>query len=120
MLRRAPAPLVLVRPVALAPQIAALVLALSSLLLALAALGPVPSHLVGNPLAPKELGTTLVIFLGGGLLALGLARGSLFPPGATSGPSGALRRAAGAAGVALERLDAFARRWTSASLLLPA
>ncbi len=118
VLRRAPAPLTLVKPLPLAPQLAALGLALASLLLAFAALGPVSPELVSNPLAPKELASTLCVVLGGVLLALGLARGSLFNPDAGADSGGLLRRAAGAAGVAFERLDEFARRWTSASVLL--
>jgi formate hydrogenlyase subunit 3/multisubunit Na+/H+ antiporter MnhD subunit len=118
VLRRAPAPLTLVKPLPLAPQLAALGLALASLLLAFAALGPVSSDLVSNPLAPKELAATLGVVLGGALLALGLARGSLFNPDAGADSAGLLRRVAGAAGVAFERLDEFARRWSSASVLL--
>ena len=49
---------------------AALALALSSLLLALAALGPVPSSVISNPFLPRELGPTLLVVLGGGVTVL--------------------------------------------------
>ena len=77
-LRRPAAPVKLVKRVSRLSEFAALALALSSLLLAFAALGPVPGSLISNPLLPKELGPTLLVFLGGALLALGLSRRSLF------------------------------------------
>jgi formate hydrogenlyase subunit 3/multisubunit Na+/H+ antiporter MnhD subunit len=118
VLRRPSAPVVLLKRASKLSEAAALTLAICSLLLALAALGPVPGDLISNPLAPKELLSTLAVVLGGGLLALGMARASLLNPGAGSGSTGLLRRAVGAAGTAFERLDEFARRWTSASVLL--
>ena len=60
--------------VARSSELAALALSVSSLLLAFAALGPVPGDLITNPLAPKELATTLLVLLGGALLAFMLAR----------------------------------------------
>ncbi len=95
---------------------AALTLAVCSLLLALAALGPVPANLITNPLAPKELLSTLAVVFGGGLLALGISRRSLLVE--TADGAGFARRFMVAAGVAFERLDEFARRWTSASIML--
>jgi NADH:ubiquinone oxidoreductase subunit 5 (subunit L)/multisubunit Na+/H+ antiporter MnhA subunit len=95
---------------------AALTLAVCSLLLALAALGPVPANLITNPLAPKELLSTLAVIFGGGLLALGISRRSLLVE--TADGAGFARRFMVAAGVAFERLDEFARRWTSASIML--
>ena len=120
VLRRSAAALVLVKRVSRRSEFAALVLALSSLLLALAALGPVPGDLVSNPLAPRELGTTLLVLVGGTLLALGLSRRSLLAAaqsdaGADGGP---LRRAAVAAGVAFEQADLLVRRWPFASIAL--
>jgi NADH:ubiquinone oxidoreductase subunit 5 (subunit L)/multisubunit Na+/H+ antiporter MnhA subunit len=117
-LRRASEPLVAVKSVPLAAQFAALSLALCSLLLAFAALGPVPAHLVSNPLAPKELLATFLVLLGGGLLALGLSRKSLLRDPADAGGDGPLRRAGVAAGLVFERLDDVARRWPTASVMM--
>jgi formate hydrogenlyase subunit 3/multisubunit Na+/H+ antiporter MnhD subunit len=117
-LRRPAAPLTLVKSVPRVAQFAALALALCSLLLAFAALGPVPAHLVSNPLAPKELATTLLVLMGGGLLAVGLSRHSLLRPPGAPGRDGPLRRASVAVGWAFERVDEVARRWPSASLLM--
>ena len=114
-LRRPAAPVKLVKRVSRLSEFAALALALSSLLLAFAALGPVPGSLISNPLLPKELGPTLLVFLGGALLALGLSRRSLFGAAANDGP---VRRATVAAGKGFELADAFLRRWTSAGLAL--
>jgi len=119
VLRRRPGPLTLVKRVSRRSEFAALVLAVCSLLLGLAALGPVPGDLVKNPLAPAELGSTLLVFLGGALLALGLSRRSLFASfGAAEAQGGPLRRVAAAAGIAFEKVDSVARRWTSASIVL--
>ncbi len=121
VLRRRSAPVPLVKRVSRLSEFAALGLSLSSLLLAFAALGPVPGDLVSSPLAPKELGTLLAVVLGGALLALGLSRQSLFSAawradaGAHGGP---LRRAAVVAGSAFEMADARARRWPVASMSL--
>jgi formate hydrogenlyase subunit 3/multisubunit Na+/H+ antiporter MnhD subunit len=118
-LRRAPEPLALVKRVSRLSEFAALALAACSLLLGLAALGPVPGDLVSNPLKPAELGTTLAVVLGGALLALGLARRPLFAPGgegaATEGPA---RRASVAVGTAFEHADRLIRRWPSASVAM--
>ena len=73
-LRRPAAPVKLAKRVSRLSEYAALALALCSLLLAFAALGPVPGNLISNPLAPKELGSTLLVVVGGALLALGLSR----------------------------------------------
>jgi len=114
-LRRPTAAVQLVQRVSRLSEFAALALALSSLLLAFAALGPVPGDLVSNPLAPKELGATLLVLLGGMLLARGLSRRPLL--GGTAN-DGRVRRAIVAAGTSLEQADAFLRRWPSASLAL--
>ena len=74
-----------------------------------------PGSLISNPLLPKELGPTLLVFLGGTLLALGLSRQSLFGNAADDGP---VRLATVAAGKGFELADAFLRRWTSAGLAL--
>ncbi len=114
-LRRPTAPVTLVKPVARLSEYAALTLALCSLLLALAALGPVPGDLVSNPLAAKELVPTLLVILSGGLLAMGLSSRPLHGGG---GHDGLMRRATVAAGIAFEHTDTFLRRWPSASLAL--
>ena len=119
VLRRRPGPLTLVKRVSRRSEVAALVLAACSLLLGLAALGPVPGELVKNPLAPAELSSTLLVFLGGALLALGLSRRSLFASfDAAAAEGGPLRCAAAAVGLAFEKVDSLARRWTSASIAL--
>jgi multicomponent Na+:H+ antiporter subunit D len=113
-LRRPSAPLSSLKRVARLSEFAALALAVCSLLLAFAAL-PLPGKLISNPLAPAELGTTLLVFLGGAALALGLSRRPLLAPGrvATGGPA---RRAAVAVGVAFEQADQGIRRWPAATL----
>jgi formate hydrogenlyase subunit 3/multisubunit Na+/H+ antiporter MnhD subunit len=113
-LRRPSAPLPSVKRVARLSEFAALALALCSLLLAFAAL-PLPEKLISNPLAPAELGATLLVFLGGAALALGLSRRPLFAGGraATDGP---VRRVAVAVGVAFEQADHGIRRWPAATL----
>jgi hypothetical protein len=101
-------------------QYAALALALCSLLLALAALGPLPAHLISNPLAAGELTATLLVVLGGVLLAQGLSQRPLFGAATAHTPpaGGPLRRAAGAIGATFERVDLLARGWTVACLSL--
>ena len=109
----------LVRQVSRLSELAALSLSLCSLLLGLAALGPVPGQFLSNPFAPKELGTTLVVSLGGTLLAAGLSRQALFGA-AHADPAGVgrLRRAAVAVGQAFVQADLSVRRWLFASLSL--
>jgi formate hydrogenlyase subunit 3/multisubunit Na+/H+ antiporter MnhD subunit len=102
-----------IEPVARSSEHAALALATTSLLLVVAALGPLPSGLVRNPLS--ELGPTLLTFAGGALLAFGLARGSPFRSGR---PDGAVRRTGLAAGAAVAGFDAFLRRWPTAGIAL--
>jgi formate hydrogenlyase subunit 3/multisubunit Na+/H+ antiporter MnhD subunit len=114
-LRRPAEPVKLLKRVSRLSECAALAVALCSLLLALAALGPVPGNLVSNPLAPKELGSTLLVVLGGALLALGLSRRPMPGDAANDGP---VRRATLAAGTGFERTDALLRRWPAASLAL--
>jgi formate hydrogenlyase subunit 3/multisubunit Na+/H+ antiporter MnhD subunit len=113
VLRRPAAP-VDVAPVSMLSQLAALGLAVASLLLSLAAvLGPLPSSLLSNPLSPKELGTTLAVLAGGTLLAAGMARRPL-----TGSGGSALRAMTVALGLAFERGDTLVRRWPSAMLAL--
>ncbi len=117
VLRRRSEPLPVVKRVSRLSECAALVLAMSSLLLALAALGPVPSELLSNPLAPKELVPTLLVVLGGVLLAQGLAQRPLLGSGRVDA-GGPQRRAVVWVGVAFEQADLFARRWSVASISL--
>jgi multicomponent Na+:H+ antiporter subunit D len=107
-------------PVPRVREAAALALALCSLLLGFAALGPVPRDTLSNPLAPEELWSALVLVLGGGVLAIGL--GHRLPPApvgdvvvAVVGPA---RRAVVALGRMLERSDGVLRQWPVAGLSL--
>jgi formate hydrogenlyase subunit 3/multisubunit Na+/H+ antiporter MnhD subunit len=117
-LRRVGEPITLVVRVSRRSEFAALALAVCSLLLALAALGPVPGDLVSNPLAPAELGSTLLTFAGGTLLALGLARRSLLAPGRADADAGPVRRGMVALGAAIANADVLVRRWPSASVAM--
>jgi formate hydrogenlyase subunit 3/multisubunit Na+/H+ antiporter MnhD subunit len=118
-LRRRAEPLVLVARPALLSELAALFLAVCSLLLAFVAAG-FEGELIKNPLAPAELVTTLLVFAGGALLALGLSGQPLWRRSADSAPTddGPLRRVSVAVGRAFEHADAFARRWTVACITL--
>lgn len=118
VLRRRSAALIPVKRVSRLAEFAALLLAVGSLALALAALGPLPGHPVSSPLAPKELATTTLVLLGGALLALGLSRAPLLAaPGPAAGaPAGRLRQAALAVGMAFEQGDRLVRRWSFASI----
>jgi NADH:ubiquinone oxidoreductase subunit 5 (subunit L)/multisubunit Na+/H+ antiporter MnhA subunit len=120
VLRRPSAALILVKRVSRRSEFAALVLAVGSLLLALAALGPVPGHLVSNPLAPGELATTVLVLVGGALLALGLSRAPLLAAARSTAAAnqGWLRHAALAVGLAFEQADRLVRRWPFASIAL--
>ena len=85
-------------------------------LLALAALGPVPGEFVSSSFAPKEMGVLLVVFLGGSLLASGLSRRSLL--GAAGANAGVMRRIAAGVGESFELADGVIRRWQFASISL--
>ena len=119
-LRRPSDPVALVKHVSRVSEFAALSLALCSLLLAFAALGPLPAGLLKNPLAPAELGSTLLVLLGGTLLAFGLSHRPLFASGraAVAARGGRARRAMMALGLAFEQADQLVRRWTPAGLVL--
>ncbi len=119
-LRRAGAPLERKRSVSRIAQAAALALAVCSLLLACAALGPLPRSLLKNPLALAELAPVLLTVLGGGALAFGFG---FRPPQIAAGTAasttaGALRRATLAVGRAFEGTDGALRRWPTASMAL--
>jgi NADH:ubiquinone oxidoreductase subunit 5 (subunit L)/multisubunit Na+/H+ antiporter MnhA subunit len=115
--RRTNVPVVLLKRASRLSEAAALALAVCSLLLALAALGPVSGNLISNPLAPKELLSTLAVVVCGGLMALTLSRRSLLTAH-NRAESSAWRRVGSAVGAVFERLDEFTRRWASASVLL--
>ena len=102
-------------PVARAREATALALAVCSLLLALAAFGPVPRDTFTNPLAPKELWSALLIVLGGGVLAIGLGRRLPAVP-AGNVPVAIVRRVRAAHGA--ERADGVLRRWPVAGVSL--
>lgn len=122
VLRRPAVPVALVKPVPRLSAVAALALSLCSLALAFTALGPDSGDLISNPLAPKELGKTLLVVLGGAVLALALSRRALFGAAAAGGvevaKEGPFRRVTTKVGVAFEQADALARRWPVASLSL--
>jgi formate hydrogenlyase subunit 3/multisubunit Na+/H+ antiporter MnhD subunit len=108
-------PLTNLKPVSMLSQWAALGLAAASLLLSLAAsLGPLPAELLAKAFSPQELGTMLLLFGGGALLAAALAPRPLF-----RGADGAARRAGVAhLGTVFEAGDRLVRHWTSAMLAL--
>src|SRR5215813_5305014 len=97
-------------------EAAALALALCSMLLGLAAIGPV--SLDALSITPKELWSAILLFIGGGVLALGL--GQRLPPVAVSDVTLAsvVRHATLAAGGMLEQTDDALRRWPVAGLSL--
>ena len=107
-LRPSPTPVQLHKSVSRVAQSASLALAMCSLLLAGAALGPLPRSLLSNPLAPSELSATLATVLGGALLAFIFGSTPPRVPGAEVAARG------------FERADALLRRWPVAgsSLLL--
>jgi hypothetical protein len=98
-------------------QWAALALALSSLALGLAALGPAPFDALPNPLEAKEFASSLVTLVGGAVLAIAL--GLRLPPLPAGEPLAALvRRTTVAVGAALVRTDGVLRQWPIAGLAL--
>ena len=102
-------------------EVAALALALCSLLLAFAATGPLlPGELLANPLSAKELPWLLLTIAGGAAVALGLGRRLPDLPGgaALAAIGSPLRRATVALGGAFERADALLRRWPVAGVSL--
>ena len=106
VLRRSNEPVVLKQSVSRVAQSAALALAICSMLLACAALGPLPARLVSNPLALSELGPMLLTVAGGAALAFAFgARPPRIP-------------IVGAVGGIFERTDDVLRRWSVAGLSL--
>jgi multicomponent Na+:H+ antiporter subunit D len=105
-LRSADEPVALKKSVSRVAQSAALALAVCSLLLAFAALGPLPRSLLSNPLALSELVPMLLTVVGGGALAF--AFGSR-PPRIPL---------VGGVGGAFENTDEVLRRWPVAGISL--
>ena len=101
------------KPVSRVAQSAALALAVCSLLLAGAAVGPLPASLISNPLALKELIGLLITVACGGALAWVLAFRA--DGGAGADP---VERLALVVGGAFERSDAVLRRWPVAGISL--
>lgn len=111
-------PLALKAPVSRLAELAALALALCSLLLGVAvAYAGLPDALAGA-FSPKELGSAALLILGGAVLAVGLAL--QLPPvlrGEALGALGrALRRAAGSGATMILRADSVLRQWSVAGL----
>lgn len=117
-LARPAAPIVPRVRVARSQEWAALALAVCSLLLSLAVLGPVPKALISNPLAPKELLASAVAIIGGALLVLAYSRE--LPRFAIviriAGLLGPLRGALCALAQGFVRVDDGARQWSIAGL----
>jgi multicomponent Na+:H+ antiporter subunit D len=117
---RADDPVKLHAPVSRLGEAAALALALCSLLLGFAAVGPAPLESLPNPLDPAELWSALLLFLGGAALAAGLAR--RLPPVPVGDALAAIlrpaRRATIVAGGMLALADGVLRQWPVAGLAL--
>ncbi len=106
-------PLADLQPVSLLSQWAALGLAVASLLLSLAAVvGPLPAELLSKAFSLEELGTMLLLFGAGALLAAALARRPLL------GGGGAVRPGFAGLGTVFEAGDRLVRQWASAMLAL--
>jgi NADH:ubiquinone oxidoreductase subunit 5 (subunit L)/multisubunit Na+/H+ antiporter MnhA subunit len=104
-------------PVSRLAEIAALGLALCSLALGLAALGPAPFDALPNPLDLKEFGSALLTLVGGAVIAVAL--GLRLPPLPAGEALAALvRRATVALGTGFVRADGALRQWPVASLAL--
>ena len=119
-LRPATTPLELKSPVSRIGELAALVLALGSLLLGFAAAGVIPGASLAKAFAPVELLSAVVLVLGGAAVACAL--GLRLPP-LPFGESIAsmlrpLRRMTVAAGGLVVRADGALRHWPVASLAL--
>ena len=107
-------------PVSRLGEWAALALAICSLLLGFAAVGPTPLDAVSNPLALTELASAAAILLGGGVIALALA--NRLPPIAAKNAVASLldpmRLLTTPVGAFFVRVDAWLRRWAVAGLSL--
>jgi multicomponent Na+:H+ antiporter subunit D len=110
------APMKVGSPVPRLQEAASLALALCSMLLGFIAIGPVSFDALSITL--KELWSAILLFIGGGVLALGL--GQRLPPVAVGHVTLAsvVRRTTVAAGGMLEHADGVLRRWPIAGLSL--
>jgi formate hydrogenlyase subunit 3/multisubunit Na+/H+ antiporter MnhD subunit len=98
-------------------ELAALALAICSLALGLAALGPAPFDALPNPLEAKEFGSALLTLVGGAVLAIAL--GLRLPPlPAGAALAAAVRPATVAIGAVFVRADGVLRQWPIAGLAL--
>jgi hypothetical protein len=110
---RPAAPLADLQPVSRLSQWAALGLAVASLLLSLAAVwGPLPAELLAKAFSLEELGTMLLLFAAGALLATAFARRPMLDGG------GAVRPGFAGLGTLFESGDRLVRQWPSAMLAL--
>ena len=110
-------PVKLSAPVPRLQEAAALALALCSMLLGLAAIGPIPLDTLS--LAPEELWSAVLLVLGGGVLALGLGhRLPSAPEDHVVAIMSPVRTGAVAAAGVIERADGVLRRWSVAGLSL--
>jgi NADH:ubiquinone oxidoreductase subunit 5 (subunit L)/multisubunit Na+/H+ antiporter MnhA subunit len=109
---RPAAPLAGLQPVSRLSQWAALGLAVASLLLSLAAaVGPLPAQLLAKAFSLEELGSMLLVFAAGALLAAALARRPLLG-------GGAVRPGVAGLGMLFEAGDRLVRQWASSMLAL--
>jgi multicomponent Na+:H+ antiporter subunit D len=109
-------PVKLRAPVPRLQEAAALALALCSMLLGLAAIGPVP--LATLSLAPKELWSSVLLVFGGGVLALGLGHRLPVPVSYGVAIMSPVRTGAVAVAGVIERVDGLLQRWPVAGLSL--
>jgi formate hydrogenlyase subunit 3/multisubunit Na+/H+ antiporter MnhD subunit len=122
VLTRAPEPVRLRAPVSRLAELAALALALCSLLLGFVAVQAGLTDALSGAFTPAELGSAAMLILGGALLAAGLA---LQPPpmplGSILGAIGRpLRRATVSLGVVFVWADGLLRQWPVAALWMVA
>ena len=90
---------------------------MGSLLLGLGALGPwLPRSALSNPLSPAELWSTMLLAVGGVILAVGLGRE--LPRRWTGALADRLRGMGVPLGAACERIDGVLRKWPVACLAL--
>jgi hypothetical protein len=116
-LRSAPAPLKLEAPPPRVAEMAALALAIASLLLGFVAAGRIPSASLAGAFTPASLGSALIVIAGGAALAVAL--GLRLPLGAaTAAALRPLRKLGEAAGGLLVRADGALRQWPVAMLTL--
>jgi NADH:ubiquinone oxidoreductase subunit 5 (subunit L)/multisubunit Na+/H+ antiporter MnhA subunit len=103
-------------PVPRLQEAAALALAVCSMLLGLAAIGPVPLDTLS--LAPKELWSAFLLLIGGGVLVIGLVPRLPLVSAGHGALASPVRRATVAAAELLEGADSVLRRWPVAGLSL--